>query len=216
MRLKLSDFEPPPARPVSDAPQVPTLRLKSPKTMIREAARLASIASALGEPQRDTTIHLVSMADWSTHNVLAYLLERIGPAELHLATWSVGEDAFRSLLNLREKGSIRRIVCVFDWRVKVRNPKVFQLVRSTSDVVAVQPCHAKVFVLRNASWAYTYTGSANLTNNPHIEAQILAEDRALADFHAGWIDDLAHKRARFAALADPPELELATPGRDDD
>lgn len=157
----------------------------------REIVRLARVDAALGDTigtlEPNTNIHYVSGTMWSTHELLAYALKQTGPARLTLATWSMAEKATVLLLTLLEDGELTGLEMLVDWRVQVRCPKAMALVRQANCRLRVTTCHAKVFILQNAEWAMSLVGSANLTNNPRIEAGVLTTSPEVADFHANWI-----------------------------
>jgi hypothetical protein len=125
--------------------------------------------------------------DWSTHDLIFYLLGKIGPASLVAATWSVSEAAAIKLASALDSGLITDISFLVDWRVQVRTPSFLSVAREKFADVRVSSCHAKAFVLRNENWAISVVGSANFTNNPRIEAGHMSTNAKAADFHAGWI-----------------------------
>jgi hypothetical protein len=153
-----------------------------------ESGRQARVAEVVGELNHGETLHVVSAAEWSTHNLIEHITRQTGPIELWLVTWSISEDGVRVMLRLRDNGSIPTMHCLTDWRVLVRNRDAVQLIKHNADSFAVAPCHAKLYVLRNENWAITIMGSANLTNNPRLETAVITEDREIAAFHIDWID----------------------------
>ena len=56
--------------------------------------------------------------DWAIHNVLPFLLEQIGPADVEIATFSISEDSIRPLFFLAENGLINRLTLLLDTTVK--------------------------------------------------------------------------------------------------
>lgn len=156
----------------------------------KAAKRFSKCSAVLGKIRKGQTIHLVSAADWSAHDVIRQLIETTGPVDLWFATWSISEGGLREILRLRDSGKIKSINAIIDWRVLVRNREAVQLARAQADNIATHPCHAKVYVLKNKDWAISVVGSANLTNNPRIEASVITENAEIADFHTGWMKEV--------------------------
>lgn len=132
-------------------------------------------------------IEYVSMAEWSTHELLFWVLSQIGPASLTMATWSMTELAARQLVEARLSGLLTSVHCLFDYRIKVRYPDVCQYVMQHFEATKVAHCHAKVSVLTNDSWAVVINASSNYTNNIRIESGAIKVSRETADFHKSWI-----------------------------
>ena len=68
--------------------------------------------------------------------------------------------------------------------------RAFQFAQGITTSVKLAKCHAKVTVLENEHWSVTIVSSANMTNNPRIEAGVICTDLAAAEFHKKWIVDV--------------------------
>jgi hypothetical protein len=132
-------------------------------------------------------IEYVSMADWSTHELVFWVLNQIGPAEMVMATWSMTETAARQLVEARLANVLTSVHCLFDYRIKVRYPEVCAYVKEHFEAVTVAHCHAKVTVLQNDTWAVVINASSNYTNNVRIESGSIKVSQSTADFHKSWI-----------------------------
>ena len=163
------------------------LTAPTPETAARLLKVDQTLSEAFGKLAQGCDYPYATGAEWSTHDLLAYLLAQIGPAELVACTWSMEEHAVVKLLDLMAAGQLTRIHMLVDWRVQVRTPSAHALAKSRFADLRITTCHAKVFVLRNDAWALSCVGSANFTNNPRIEAGHLSTSPAVADFHEHWI-----------------------------
>lgn len=132
-------------------------------------------------------IHFMSHGEWSTHELIMHLLTLIGPAHLYFTTWSLKEYPVRLLMKALEDGRLMSIYALLDARVRVRNPEVLHLAKVQFTTIREYDCHAKVAVLMNEDWQVTVVGSANMTNNPRVEACVLSTHPDVASFHQGWI-----------------------------
>ena len=177
-----------------------SIRVPTQRSLMRRMTSTSRVEEAIGELEHDVTIHLATLGSWGTHNVLLHLLDRMGPADLTMATWAIGEEAYVRMLEYQDRGILRSMRVLVDWRFTSWNGKVAKFVKSNADILRVAAVHAKIFVLRNEHWAFSYFGSANLTNNPRIEVQCLVESRELAEFHCGWIEECLRRGAPFGVV----------------
>ena len=159
--------------------------------------RFDKCSKVIGKIQKDTSIHYVSMGEWSSHDLLKVILEQIGKADVYIATWSISEPGTIMLLNLVKSGLINSILGVFDWRIKVRNPKALQLAKYNFNKIYLTTCHAKVTVICNKDYNISIVGSANYTNNPRIESGVITESKEIADFHKDWISGITKNSKLF-------------------
>lgn len=169
------------------APPSNGLEQRSQRQLQRLCRTEETLRDTFGRIQPGHDYPYVSGADWSTHDLIAYLLEQTGPAELTAATWSVGEHVAHRLITLMEAGQLSAVHMLVDWRVQVRTPSFLPVARHRLSKVSVTSCHAKVFTLLNDDWGVAVVGSANFTNNPRIEAGHLTTSRETAEFHRRWI-----------------------------
>jgi hypothetical protein len=131
----------------------------------------------------------VSNRNWSMHQLLMALLDITGPAEVHIATFAMGETPARILLQLKESGLITKLYCAIDNRVDTRSAGSLQLIMSICDNYSLDDIHAKVTVIENAEWTITVIGSANYTENKRKEAGIVMNTREAAEQQLLWIKE---------------------------
>ena len=168
-----------------------------------QAARVCKVhqtlTEAFGQFQQGTDYPYSSGAEWSTHDLILYMIDQIGPAHLTACTWSVAEHAAHKLIGMLEARDLLSINMLVDWRVQVRTPAFMPLAKTRFSKIAVSSCHAKAFVLHNDEWSMSCVTSANFTNNPRIEAGHISTNPAVGDFHRQWIQAEIDKAAPFGA-----------------
>jgi hypothetical protein len=133
------------------------------------------------------SLHYASLGDWSTHDLLFFLLEQTGPARVYFTTWAISEYAIRQLYQFIEHGLILELKGIFDYRNGIRKPAELQFLKKITTDIKAAKCHAKVTVIENDHWGISVVGSANYTRNPRIEAGVLCCDKTVAAFHRDWI-----------------------------
>ena len=145
------------------------------------------LVQVFGRVIQGQSIHYASLGDWSTHDLLFFLLEQTGPARVYFTTWAISEYAIRQLYQFIEHGLIVELKGIFDYRNGIRKPAELQFLQKITTDIKAAKCHAKVTVIINDSWGVCVVGSANYTRNPRIEANVLCSVRDVAEFHRDWI-----------------------------
>jgi hypothetical protein len=154
----------------------------------------AKLQEVFGSISQDRILPFVSLGDWSTHDLLFFLLEQTGPARVYFTTWAISEYAIRQLYNLIGQGMILELKGIFDYRNGIRKPAELQFLEKISTEIKPAKCHAKVTVLENENWGISIVGSANFTRNPRIEAGVIFTMKEVAAFERNWIEkELSNK-----------------------
>ena len=156
-------------------------------TMLTIGKSNAKLHQVFGQVAQYQSVHYVSLGDWSTHDLLFFLLEQTGPARVYFTTWAISEYAIRQLYQFIEQGMILELKGIFDYRNGIRKPAELQFLQKITTDIKAAKCHAKVTVIENDSWGISVVGSANYTRNPRIEAGVLCSDKNVAAFHRDWI-----------------------------
>ncbi len=179
---------------LNDLSRKPTVKTESGSvsvsgpTTCRIGKANAKLQEVFGPIGQDQILPFVSLGDWSTHDLLFFLLEQTGPARVYFTTWAISEYAIRQLYNLIEQGLILELKGIFDYRNGIRKPAELQFLEKISTDIKPAKCHAKVTVLENDQWGISIVGSANYTRNPRIEAGVLFSVKEVAAFERNWIE----------------------------
>jgi hypothetical protein len=156
------------------------------------------IENVIGELLPGHNIHFACMVEWSMHELLDYILQKTGPAKVYIATWSIGEEGARYLVNLIDKGLITELQGIFDFRSSNRHPEAFHLAKQHVSKLRLYPCHAKVTVIENDNWKIAVNGSANYTNKKRIEAGVISINNGVGEMHRDkWILPMIERGAIF-------------------
>jgi hypothetical protein len=179
---------------LNDLSRKPTIKTESGSvsvsgpTTCRIGKANKKLQEVFGPIGQDQIQPFVSLGDWSTHDLLFFLLEQTGPARVYFTTWAISEYAIRQLYNLIEQGMILELKGIFDYRNGIRKPAELQFLEKISTEIKPAKCHAKVTVLENDQWGISIVGSANYTRNPRIEAGVLFSLKEVAAFERNWIE----------------------------
>lgn len=178
---------------IDDSPKTEEYRLeaihaKFPVTWYKSEKK-TSLYQTIGQlPKGETTV-MVSFANFNAIDVLVYLLEQIGPANLCLTSYAIAENTIRTILNLKKENTIKDLQMLLDSRVPRECPKAYQLVQANFPKHKLVKIHAKIMTIENDNWAVTVSSSANLNENPRIESYIIIDDKRITENTAKWIRD---------------------------
>lgn len=133
-------------------------------------------------------IDFMTAGNLSLHNIIELILKMYGPCkELYISTWAIKEAAARSLLSLKEQNLIGSMHGIFDYRIKTVDSKSFQLIEQHFFRYELTKNHAKVILIEYGKRCFTIVCSANLSNNPRIEAGFISLSTKTFIFHKEWM-----------------------------
>ena len=113
-----------PPKPVIPSPRQ-SLKVKGkPHLFIGRANQ--KLTEIIGEISQDETKWYFSDGDWSSHDLLFYLLNITGPAKVYFSTWAISEYAIRQLYNMIQEGHIIELHGIFDYRNGIHKPAELQ------------------------------------------------------------------------------------------
>lgn len=138
--------------------------------------------------KQNETIHFCTHGCFSMHELVEQLMTVSGPAKVYITTWAMTENPARAILQLMNDGLITELFCLFDYKIRERSPKAFQLAEGFMSKIKLTKCHAKVTLILNEQWGITILGSANYTRNPRTEAGIICTVKSASEFHRAWIE----------------------------
>ena len=110
--------------------------------------------------------------DWAIHEVLPFLLSRLGPCKVKIATFSVSEESLRPLFLLQEDKQITDLRLLLDYTVKRHKLDLLLFATSITPDIRTDSCHAKILLLENEKYKFGIVGSANLNTNHRWEAGV--------------------------------------------
>jgi phosphatidylserine/phosphatidylglycerophosphate/cardiolipin synthase-like enzyme len=138
----------------------------------------------------NNNVWYVSNGDWSMHDLLMELLILVNPVELYITTYALREFAVRQMVLAIEKGLIKNVHMLLDYRAQRRTPDVYQFAQNNFTNIKLTSVHAKVCVLKAVDKCITITGSANWTQNPRIESGVITDDYNVGMFNINWIKNI--------------------------
>jgi hypothetical protein len=135
-------------------------------------------------------VEFCTAGEFSVHQLLQYLLTHTGAADVYISTWTLKEEPARVLYFLKKTGKIKKLFCVFDYRIRTLDAKHFDFIEKVVDGYVLTKCHAKVMAIDGERMGVSVISSANMSNNPRIEAGVISCTAKSMEFHKGWIMDV--------------------------
>lgn len=167
---------------------------------VERAPRLSKVTNArdaLADFDRGLETYCLTFGQFSLMDAIEAILEKTGPADVSLSTWTAGgADLSRSAEHLRN-GNIRSLRFVCDCSFGQRQPGYLaQLRRLFGDgAVRTTRTHAKFAVITNDDWSVAVRTSMNLNENPRLESIEVSDDPTLAEFLLRIVDEIFREEA---------------------
>jgi hypothetical protein len=157
--------------------------------VVKDATICTAKTAALGL-DHGTSVYGFTLGQFSISDLIAAVLDRIGPADVTISTWTASAAKIDEAFDLFESGAIRSCRWLLDPGFKSRQPKFAQVLVNRFGLEAIRTVsnHAKFVVLRNDDWNVVIKTSMNLNNNPRLENYEICEGRELAEYIDGFVD----------------------------
>lgn len=155
-------------------------------------SKITNARDALAEFDRGMETYCLTFGQFSLMDAVEAILEKTGPADVAVATWTAGAaDLSRSAESLRN-GNIRSLRFVVDCSFGQRQPGYLTQVRELfgDDAIRSTRTHAKYAVITNDEWSVAVRTSMNLNENPRLESIEVSDDAELAAFLLRLTDEI--------------------------
>jgi hypothetical protein len=147
----------------------------------------ADLDKALGVPAMGCSYHFDTGTKWNLHDLIVYLVQKIGPCDFYFSTYAIKEYQARLFTNMKVEGLIKQFHGLLDYRNEVHDPGAVQLLEENCTSVGFMRTHSKLSVLINENFAIVITGSANQTTNTTADTGVITCVRTIAEARKNWI-----------------------------
>lgn len=155
-------------------------------------SKITNARDALADFDRGMETYCLTFGQFSLMDAVEAILEKTGPADLALSTWTAGgADLSRSAEHLRDS-RIKSLRLVVDCSFGQRQPGYLAQCRELfgDDAIRSTRTHAKFAVISNDTWNVAVRTSMNLNENPRLESIEVSDDPSLAGFLLEIVDEL--------------------------
>lgn len=149
-------------------------------------------AESIGVLAPGCRIFGLTKGQFSMIDLLKATLEQTGPAHVAISTWTTGIRDVDNVGIFTERGMILSLQLLIDRSFTSRKPDYCRRVVEVfgPGAIRITSTHSKFAVIHNEQWAVSIRSSMNLNRNPRFEQYDLDENRELADFILGYVDEI--------------------------
>jgi len=152
-----------------------------------EGKKLNQISQKIGKLEPNISIFFKTDGAWSAIDLIEYLLQQTGAADIYFSTWSIGPEALRFYSHWLTSGLVKSAVGIIDEGFRNRKPDLYHQAINTFSSLKFSKSHAKVTIIKGENLSLTLMGSANLTRNPRTEVGVIIVNDDLAQRNINWI-----------------------------
>jgi hypothetical protein len=180
-----------------------------PKREIMSLRRKESAAEAVSGLERDgMELFGLTKGQFSLTDMIEAILEKTGPADLSISTWTAANGDVSRMLELLSSGAIRSCRWMVDLTFMRRCPQLTAEIRAKfgADAIRVTKTHAKFCTITNKDWKIALRSSMNLNQNPRLESFQVGHDPVLCEFLSNVLDDIWKRQDRKIADLSSKEI----------
>lgn len=181
-----------------------------PKREIMDLRRIQSATEAVAGLERDgMELFGLTKGQFSLTDMIEAILEKTGPADLSISTWTAANGDVTRMLQLLSSGAIRSCRWMVDLTFMRRCPQLTAEIRAKfgADAIRVTKTHAKFCTITNDEWQIALRSSMNLNQNPRMESFQVGHDPVLCQFLSEVLDDVWKRQDK--GIADLSSKEIA-------
>jgi len=181
-----------------------------PKREIMDLRRIECATAAVATLERDgCELFGLTKGQFSLTDMIEAILEKTGPADLSISTWTAANSDVSRMLELLRSGAIRSCRWLVDMTFMRRCPSLAAEIRAKfgADAIRVTRTHAKFCTITNDGWQVALRSSMNLNQNPRLESFQVGHDPELCNFLSGVMDEIWARQDK--KIADLTSKEIA-------
>lgn len=181
-----------------------------PNREIMDLRRIQSATEAVSGLERDgMELFGLTKGQFSLTDMIEAILEKTGPADLSISTWTAANGDVTRMLELLSSGAIRSCRWMVDLTFMRRCPQLTSEIRAKfgADAIRVTKTHAKFCTITNDNWQIALRSSMNLNQNPRMESFQVGHDPVLCQFLSEVLDDVWKRQDK--GIADLSSKEIA-------
>ena len=134
----------------------------------------------------------LTCGQFSLLDLVRALLDRTGPADVRISTWSTGICDAEAAKWLITSGGITRLRLYTDRSFPTRQPTYAAALVGMfgEQSIVCTDVHAKIACISGGDWRIVVRSSMNLNKNPRFEQYDIDDNPAMFDFVSAWLDEL--------------------------
>lgn len=168
---------------------------KGKKKAVLKKLPYENASEALAEFSDGCRIVGLTKGQFSLIDMINVLLEKIGPADVVISTWSAGLRDSTALAAMRASGRVRSVLIVLDRSYLTRQPEYAVTVEEAfgKENIRTTSTHAKFVLLRSDRNTVCIRSSMNLNQNDRCENFDLDDDPDIFAFYDDFVREIFDK-----------------------
>lgn len=113
------------------------------------------------------------------YNLIEWVLQQTGPAEVTVVTFSMSEEFIRKMLKLQKSGLLKSCAVVLDFKAVQKTQKIIRFAQNVFSSVSYCKTHAKLVLIETDKLEFPgviITGSQNATRGNRSESTVITTD----------------------------------------
>lgn len=143
--------------------------------------RSAQIADVFDADLVANPVQMYMSADIQVPDIIEFLIDYTGPADVFLSSFSISEEFLRRLFFLRKKKSIKHLEVMLDFKATQKTLILWPFISQTIDNCFLADNHSKLLVVKGDSFSAAVTMSQNLTRGNRFECGALCTLQKVVD-----------------------------------
>ncbi|MEE0977825.1 MAG: C4-dicarboxylate ABC transporter [Muribaculaceae bacterium] len=142
--------------------------------------RNAGIAKIL-HPLAETPCQAYLSNSLQVADVLKWILEQTGPADVQMTSFSISEEFLRRIFFIEKENLVRRLDIVLDFKATNKTLILWPFIAQTVRNCYLADNHSKLLLVSNDQWKVAVVMSQNLTRGNRYESGSITTDSAVFD-----------------------------------
>lgn len=110
------------------------------------------------------------------YDLLEWILNQTGPAEITVTTFSISEEFIRKVFQFRKMGLIDKITVILDFKAIQKTENLIRFAENTFDEIYYAKTHAKILLVESSKYRVCVIGSQNATRGNREECELVTTD----------------------------------------
>ena len=138
----------------------------------------------IGDLEKNTEIFGITKGQFSIIDIVEYVLDFTGKANVMIATWTAGGADIKRAFEFLKSDKIKNIKFIVDAGFKTRQPQYCEeLIENFGhDSIRFYPLHSKFVVIQNEKYNFVIRTSMNLNKNSRMENFEITEDSEFCEY----------------------------------
>lgn len=128
-------------------------------------------------------------------DVLQWVLEQIGPADVRISSFSISEEFLRRLFFIRKKGLVKSLDVVLDLKATNKTLILWPFIVQTVRNCFLTQNHSKVLLVDNEKASVAVVTSQNLTRGNRLESYFISSEPEVFSSLSETFDDVVNNNS---------------------